>query len=457
MENLVGCALMPHPPIMIPEVGKHELTKIKKTVEAATKVSETLKEANPQTIVIITPHGPVFNDAVTVSVHPRLRGSFTNFGVPDVVLGFETDSLLMKHIIRSCQRLGVNLLELTDDAAKNYRISLQLDHGALVPLYYLTRAGFKGQIVHLTMGMLPYEEMYTFGKAVQTAINSTDKRVAVIASGDLSHRLIPGAPAGFSPKGAEFDRLVIEALKNVDVKALLNLDQDLVEEAGQCGLRPIFFLLGVMGGLDVAVDTVSYEGPFGVGYGIVSFKINGKRKEEENATGTMGTESAPVTLAKASLKYYLENKRLMQPPQAIAPVLAGQAGAFVSFKKDGELRGCIGTFAPTQPTIAEEIIRNAVSAGTEDPRFWPIELDELPELDVSVDILSEPEPVTSFDLLDPKKYGVIVRKGRQSGLLLPDLEGVDTVQDQVSIARRKAGIRPDEQIELYRFTVTRYK
>lgn len=277
MDNLVGCALMPHPPLMIPEVGKQELDQIKNTVEAATQVSEMLKEGNPQTVVIITPHGPVFEDAVTVSIHPRLKGNMAQFGAPDVTLGFETDNLLIKHIIRNCQRLGINLTELTDDAAKNYRISLNLDHGAFVPLYYLAKAGFKGQIVHLSMGMLAYEEMYTFGKAVQAAIGHMDKRVAVIASGDLSHRLTPDAPAGYSPKGAEFDRQVVAALEAVDVKALLNLDENLIQEAGECGLRPVFFLMGVMGGLDSQVAVSSYEGPFGVGYAVIAYKIKGKK------------------------------------------------------------------------------------------------------------------------------------------------------------------------------------
>lgn len=171
----------------------------------------------------------------------------------------------------------------------------------------------------------------------------------------------------------------------------------------------------------------------------------------------MTGQSAPVRLARQSLEYYLKHHTLMDAPIEGPAELAGQAGVFVSLKKQGELRGCIGTFGPTQPTIALEIIRNAVSAGTEDPRFWPVEISEFSELDVSVDILSAPEPIDSVDKLDPKTYGVIVRKGNRSGLLLPDLEGVDTVEEQVGIARQKAGIRPDEQIEIYRFKVTRYK
>ena len=273
MKKLVGCALMPHPPIMIPEIGRDELIKIQNTVNAAIAVAQTVKEYNPQTVVLITPHGPVFEDAVSITVHPRLRGNFAAFGAPDVAMGFETDGLLVRHIIKKADRLGIHLVELTDDLAKTHRFSLGLDHGALVPLYYLHHAGFKGQLVHISIGMLPYEEMYTFGKAVQAAIATVDKRVVVIASGDLSHRVTPDAPAGYDPMGAEFDSQVLKAVADVDVKALLKLDSELIQRAGECGLRSIFFLMGVLGGLEASGKVLSYEAPFGVGYAVAWFEL----------------------------------------------------------------------------------------------------------------------------------------------------------------------------------------
>ena len=279
MKKLVGCALMPHPPIMIPEIGRDELIKIKNTVNAAETVAQTVKEYSPQTVVLITPHGPVFEDAVSITVHPRLRGNFAAFGAPDVAMGFETDSLLVRHIIKKADRLGIHMVELTDDLAKTHRFSLGLDHGALVPLYYLHHVGFKGQLVHISIGMLPYEEMYTFGKAVQAAIAMVDKRVVVIASGDLSHRVTPDAPAGYDPMGAEFDSQVLKAVADVDVKALLKLDNELIERAGECALRPIFFLMGVLGGLDASGKVLSYEAPFGVGYAVAWFELLKKEGE----------------------------------------------------------------------------------------------------------------------------------------------------------------------------------
>jgi len=273
MSNLIGCVLMPHPPIMIPAIGKQEINKIQATVNAAVQAANFIKSANPQTIIIISPHGPAFPDAVGINTHPRPKGSFASFGIPDISLGFETDILLVQKILHEAERLGVNLVELNDDLAKTYRFSLQLDHGALIPLYYLHRAGFRGQIVHLTVGLLPYEELYTFGKAVQFAIQASGRKTAVIASGDLSHRLTEDAPAGYNPLGADFDRQVLQALQNKDVKALLRIEQTLVEAAGECGLRPIFFLMGVLGGLKAKGDMLSYEGPFGVGYAVFLFRI----------------------------------------------------------------------------------------------------------------------------------------------------------------------------------------
>lgn len=171
----------------------------------------------------------------------------------------------------------------------------------------------------------------------------------------------------------------------------------------------------------------------------------------------MVNKSGPVSLARASLEHFLEKGGILPIPNILSKELEGRAGVFVSLKKQGELRGCIGTFQPTRSNIASEIIYNAISAGTEDPRFYPIELDELDEITISVDILEAPELIDSMEQLDPQKYGVIVKQGTRRGLLLPMLEGVDTVAEQINIAKQKAGIGAQEKVELYRFSVTRYK
>jgi len=163
-----------------------------------------------------------------------------------------------------------------------------------------------------------------------------------------------------------------------------------------------------------------------------------------------------VQLAKDTTETYVRHGKTIQPPKELTPEMEKRAGTFVSIHKHGMLRGCIGTIEPTQANVAQEVIQNAISAATRDPRFPEITPEELADLDIKVDVLGEPEPVESLEELDPRRYGVIVESGRKRGLLLPDLEGVDTVEQQVAIALRKAWISPDEPIELYRFEVVRY-
>jgi len=161
-------------------------------------------------------------------------------------------------------------------------------------------------------------------------------------------------------------------------------------------------------------------------------------------------------LAKKTVESYVKEGKIPEPGK-LTPEMKGRAGVFVSIHKLGGLRGCIGTFEPTRKNVAEEIMSNAISSATRDPRFPPVAPDELKDLDYSVDVLTEPEPIEGKDQLDPKKYGVIVEAGWRRGLLLPDLEGVDSVDYQIDICRQKGGIDPDEPIKLYRFEVRRYK
>lgn len=164
-----------------------------------------------------------------------------------------------------------------------------------------------------------------------------------------------------------------------------------------------------------------------------------------------------VALARRAVETWVTEHRVIDPPAELTPEMAGRAGVFVSIKKRGMLRGCIGTFEPSRPSVAEETIQNAISSATRDPRFPPVMVEELPQLEYTVDVLTPPERVESEADLDPKHYGVIVRSGFRRGLLLPDLEGVNTTSDQISIAKQKAGISPRERVELYRFAVQRYK
>jgi AmmeMemoRadiSam system protein A len=163
-----------------------------------------------------------------------------------------------------------------------------------------------------------------------------------------------------------------------------------------------------------------------------------------------------VRLAKETIESYVRDRTIPRPKE-LTPEMVERAGVFVSLKVGGLLRGCIGTYEPTKANVAEEIVENAISSATRDPRFPPVSAGELDDLDYSVDVLTAPEPVESEAELDPKRYGLIVESGGRKGLLLPDLEGVDSVARQIEICRSKAGIMPHQPVQLYRFEVKRYR
>ncbi len=266
-------AIAPHPPIIVPTIGAPaDLKKVSKTVEAMEKLAEKFAKAAPDTVIIISPHGPVDFKQFTINQSPTLVGHFYNFGDFKTELIFKNDLELIEVIKKDCQKEKIPL-RLTD--------SKELDHGALVPLYYLSKKHPNFKVVPMAYSYLDIENHFKFGQilhqttsgGLSSATGSQGKRIAIIASGDLSHRLTPEAPAGYSPQGKEFDERLIELLKKKDTEGILKMDQGLIEEAGECGYRSIVILLGALNDLDWQSEILSYEGPFGVGYSVVNFKL----------------------------------------------------------------------------------------------------------------------------------------------------------------------------------------
>ncbi|NLB89169.1 MAG: AmmeMemoRadiSam system protein A [Syntrophomonadaceae bacterium] len=299
---------------------------------------------------------------------------------------------------------------------------------------------------------------------MQNAADKLGKNVAIIASGDMSHRLKDDGPYNFHPDGPKFDLLIKEYLQVGDVEAVLNMPESLCENAGECGFRSIVIMLGSMDGYEIKSEIYAYEGPFGVGYLTAGFTLGDSKpslldkmmqEKIKEIKKRRDEESAPVKWARLVLENYVRDGVKPDLPAELEALKTKRGAVFVSLKKDGNLRGCIGTIEPVHANLAEEIANNAISAGLRDPRFLPVEETELKNLIYSVDILSSPEECTKEDL-DPSVYGVIVSKGSRRGLLLPALEGVDTVEKQLAIALEKARIAPHEDYKIQRFKVERY-
>jgi AmmeMemoRadiSam system protein A len=338
----------------------------------------------------------------------------------------------------------------------------------MVPLYFINQYLKEYKIVRIGLSGLSVTEHYKLGRCIKETADKLNERAVFVASGDLSHKLKEDGPYGFSKEGVEFDKQITEAMKEGDFLKFLTFSPDFCEAAAECGLRSFIIMAGALSGLSVKPEFLSYEGTFGVGYGVCSYKITGeddsrhfdiifKEEQSKMVRERIKNEDAYVRLARLSLETYVKSGKYAKLPDNLPEeMIKNRAGVFVSLKKYGQLRGCIGTISPVTGSVADEIVRNAVSAGLEDPRFPPVSEEELDDLVYSVDVLSEAEPIDSMDDLDVKRYGVIVSSGHKRGLLLPNLEGIDTVQKQVAIARRKAGILDNEEIKLERFEVIRH-
>jgi len=460
-------AISPHPPVIIPAVGGRDAVKVAATAKAMKELALEIDRINPEILVAITPHGPVFRDAVTILALDSLEGNLERFDAPQIQVEYKLDRKAAEAILKRCQGSRATCSLIDGKTLKKFNLSQRLDHGLVVPLSFLAATNWKGGLVPVNVGLLPYEELYSFGALLKQALDDTKRSWVLLISGDLSHRLTPEAPAGYSKKGAVFDEIIRQCVREGDIKRLINLDPELIEEAGECGMRPLVMGLGTLDGYEIISEELSYEGPFGVGY-LVAKLLPGKKSADRELSRVLyddrmkrqqeilRNQSEPVRLARASIRKYLSQGSYLLVPAEYDKLCTYKAGAFVSLKKQGELRGCIGTIEPVRENLAEEIIRNAVSAAVNDPRFEPLEPEELDELTISVDVLEKPEPVAGIEELDPEMYGVIVTSGHKRGLLLPNLAGVHSSGEQVRIAMNKAGITDKDKYSLERFRVTRY-
>ena len=303
---------------------------------------------------------------------------------------------------------------------------------------------------------------------ISRAVNALDRRVVIVASGDLSHKLQTYGPYGFAAEGPEYDQRIMDVCSRGAFGEMLDFEESFCDKAAECGHRSFVIMAGTLDGLEVQAKELSHEDVTGVGYGICTFRpgkakedrrfLEQWRKKQAEALQTRReNEDSYVRLARETIEKYIARREKNTVPGWVpAEMTERKAGVFVSIHKEGRLRGCIGTIQPVRRSVAEEIICNAVSAATGDPRFDPVRPEELDRLEINVDVLSMPERIKSKDELDVKRYGVIVSSGSRRGLLLPDLDGIDTVDEQIDIARKKGGISLRDNITLERFEVIRH-
>lgn len=468
MGKILGRFILPHPPILIPQIGGEEARKGQGTLDSFAAIGKKIAELKPQNIIIISPHAPMFNDKFYINTNSRISGDMSQFKHKEILLGFNNNTGLIDLITDAAKNLDIKAGAVSENLLRRYGLSYDLDHGIIVPMYFISHFYTDFNLIPVSLTSRSPKEHYLMGEAIAQGVLASDEDAVIIASGDLSHKLKEDGPYGFAEEGPIFDELLISLLKENNIEGLLSIDSKLEEKAAQCGLYSFYILLGTLKGYNMAAKVHSYEKPFGVGYLTATIDQGATTenkplasylsKREASLKEMQSVESPPLALARAALSYYLDTGKEMTIPENFPEEwISNQGGTFVSFKKDNNLRGCVGTISATQPNLAEEIINNAISAGTKDYRFSPITPGEVAELTVSVDVLGDIEDIESEDDLDPLNYGVIVTSGSKRGLLLPNLEGVDSVEQQIRIAKEKAGIPFFKKVNLQRFKVVRYE
>ena len=459
---ILAAFMVPHPPMIVPAVGRGSEKQIQKTIDAYEQVADEIAALAPETIIITSPHTVMYADYFHISPGKGAKGDFGRFRAAQVCFDEEYDRELVNELadIARVQGFPAGVMGERDK---------RLDHGTMVPLYFIRRKFTGAKIVRIGLSGLPLSEHYRFGQMIREAVDKLGRKAVFVASGDLSHKLQDYGPYGFAEEGPQYDARIMDVCSRAAFGELFDFDETFCDRAAECGHRSFVIMAGAFDGLAVKATQLSHEDVTGVGYGICTFYPGEKDESRHFLKQYLGgaakrlaekraKEDPYVQLARKSVEYYILHHRKMEMPEDLPEeLLTKRAGAFVSIHEHGKLRGCIGTIAPVRDCVAREIIDNAVSASTRDPRFDPIRAHELKWLEISVDVLGEAEPIKSPAELDVKRYGVIVTKGMKRGLLLPDLDGVDTVEEQISIAKSKAGIADwDTNVELQRFEVVRH-
>lgn len=420
-EVAVPCVLsvlMCHAPIVVPGVAAPaEARRCGRTTRAMAELAARVVAAAPDRVVVVSPHAPRRVPDFAALVGPRHRGSLAAFGAPHVAVDLPDD-------VDVRLQLGLAVARPPDDG---------LDHGAVVPLAFLWDAGWRGPTAILAHPRLSSAATARRARELGAALAGLPGRTAMVASGDMSHRLIPGAPAGFHADARRFDQAFVDALRADDWAAAAGAQprdvaaEDVVDSS---------LLAMAAAGEPQHAEVLSYEGPWGVGY----------------TEAVLADPSPPLyAVARRSI-----DRLLRGAPRDDRPGGGPARGVFVSLHDGGgALRGCIGHMAPTRDSLWEEVAEVARQAATRDPRFPSLRVEELADLTVEVDVLSPTRPVDDLSALDPRKHGVEVRAGSRRGVLLPDLPGVDSVSRQLEICRQKGGIGHDEPVQVHAFTVDR--
>lgn len=440
----IPCAvLMCHAPIVIPQIAGRRAPECARTTAAMSQAASLLLRHAPDVLVIISPHTPRDRRRFGVVASPSIRGDFGRFGAPTVGLSLPGSPRAARALEQAAGERGLGVWQPPGD---------DLDHGALVPLHFMVEAGWHGPTLLLA---LPYPGTGTeasMGLAIASTAQRLGERWCVLASGDMSHRLQPDAPAGYHPAAHEFDAAFRASIEAGDLRRACSVDPALRDIAAEDVVDSTSVAAAALGYVARGHRGLDYEAPFGVGYLAAVL-------HDSLAPGVHGIAGPPVvgertllSIARDAIAATLRGESY-EPPSLPEPWVRPR-GVFVTLREQGELRGCIGHVEPQCSTLAHEIASCAISAALHDPRFAPMRSQEFERSRIEISLLSPSEPVAHLDQLDPERYGIVVSAGPRRGVLLPHVAGIRDAHDQLRIALRKAGLNGEEaELRLERFEI----
>ena len=458
---IIAAYALPHPPSILPAVGRGAEEQLRLTANAYERAMTEAAAAQPDTVIVASPHTVSYADYFHIAPGDTAMGDFAAFGAPDLRVAAVYDAPFTKALEKAAHAAGL-------DAGPVGGRNAALDHGVMVPLHFLQAHGADVRLVRVGLSDLSPLDHYRFGMCIAAAAETLGRKAIFVASVSLSHRLTPDMPRGFAPEGARFDKACMKYLEEGDFLKLLRIDPALARAAGECGLRALWIMAGALDARALKIKKLSYQGTTGIGYGVVSLRVTREDPrrafaeryaviERRALAERRAAEDEAVRLARSTVEQVVTEGTPPPLPHDLPPDLSARAGVFVTIETAGALRGCAGTFAPTEQTIAAEIVQSAADAALRDPNFPPVRADELPALVYTVDVLAEPELTGSESDLDVKTYGIIVEYRARRGLVLPDQPDITTVEDQVKTARRRAGIPADAPVRIWRFTTERHR
>lgn len=443
--------ILPHPPMMIPQIGKGEEVKLESTIRAISNVMDEIAQIKPETVVIISDKAPYYSDYIHMFSKGKKSGDLSEFGAKEIDFTAEYDIKLQKNIDKIAKNFAFpGGLDKADYA--------KIDYATIIMLYFLAQKYVEFNIVNIGLSNLSLNDHYTMGKIIKRAADELDRKVVCIAACDTG-------------RDADFTKEFIDILEN-------NPNDIFKEELQDTFLqfdiaKALAMLNGTFGDLNgeknntLKTDVINFENPFEVGYLVASIQANqdGSSDIIVKDESKYEKEDECIKLARNAVETFLQTKDIVLAEELIngeSELYKEKAAVFVSIYNNDNIRGCIGSFTPIQKDIANEVVANAINAATRDVRFMPVTAKEIKNLSFVIDVIKKEKSVDFLEELDVKKYGVIITsKEGKKGIILPNQIQIDSVDIQLSILKKQVGLPEDAafkvDFELTKFEIERHQ